>query len=187
MRSNIDSVSSPKDVAREASSLFNAPPADRRRILNEWHAYHRAKGVIYRNLQARAAKNARLFGWATAVLSAIVGTSIFATIESNPATGWKVAVGLVSLTGAVLAATQSSLDFSGQEARYRAAAEAFGPLRRTLQRWALDSANNPTDRDLKDFQEAWDSAEKDSPAVPDRNFRNALEKAKAEEDKHPTF
>lgn len=46
-------------------------------------------------------------GLPVVVITAVVGTSIFATIEDNPEVGWKVLVGIVYLLAAVLSAAQT--------------------------------------------------------------------------------
>ena len=48
-------------------------------------------------------------GAPSAVLSTIVGTAIFATVERQPGVGYRVVAGLLALTAAVLAALPTHL------------------------------------------------------------------------------
>ena len=72
----------------------------------------------------------RLLGVAVVVLSTIVGTAIFSTLESSPSTAVKIVAGLASVGAGVLAALQTFLGFEERAAKHREVATAYGTLRR---------------------------------------------------------
>jgi hypothetical protein len=61
---------------------------------------------------------------------AIVGTSIFATIQSSPSLSWRITPGILVTGAAILGALQTFLDYAKRAAEYRTAGAAYGRLRR---------------------------------------------------------
>jgi hypothetical protein len=143
---------------------------------------------VHRQMQARVAKQSRTLAMFVTVISAIVGTSIFATIESSPQLGWKIAVGTLSVAGAVLGAIQSSLDLATRQAQHQSAAEAFGQLRRDLEIWgALGNVDTLSAKELKEFVERWNNAEAGAPSVPTDVYFEAWAKVNDDEELHPVI
>lgn len=63
----------------------------------------------------------------------VVATSIFATLNSPPSLGWKVAAGLVSLLAAVVSALQTFFKFAERAEKQEAAGASYGALRRQIE------------------------------------------------------
>jgi len=80
----------------------------------------------------RANQRHRWLGVAVVVAAAIVSTSIFATLESTPELGWKIAAGAVSAAATVLAALQTFFRYSDLAALHKEAAARYGAIRRQL-------------------------------------------------------
>ena len=78
-----------------------------------------------------------LLGIPVTITATIVSTSIFASINSSPDTGWKIAAGLVSLFAAVLAALQTFFKFPESGERHRVAAAKYAAVRRRLEIFVL--------------------------------------------------
>jgi hypothetical protein len=94
-----------------------------------------------------ADRRSRYFGAPAAALSAIVGTSIFATIDSQPALHWKILAGLVSLAAALLGSLQAFYRFAERAQEHRAAGAAYASLRRQLDGFLLELAATSTPGD----------------------------------------
>jgi len=105
--------------------------AERYRLLvqrsNWWH-YDAAK---------RADARSRILGISSAALGAIVGTSIFATVQSSPSVDWRITAGILITAAALLGALQTFLDYAGRATEYRTAAAAYGRLRREFDMFLL--------------------------------------------------
>lgn len=158
----------------------------RSRLVGEWHQHLRTMNRVHREMQADAGKRARSLAMATTVISAVVGTSIFTTIESSPAVGWKIAVGMLSIAGAVFGAIQSSLNLADRQAQHQSAAEAFGQLRREIEIWgALGSVDTLDAKDLKEFVERWNNAEAGAPSIPTDKYWESATKVSQDEQAHP--
>src|SRR5664279_1280026 len=89
------------------------------------------------------ASNLRL-GIPVVVLSSIVGTSIFASLNSSPENGWKVAVGIVSVVSVVLAALQTLLGFAEKAKAHRTAGAKYSSLGRDAQTALLSLQGSTT-------------------------------------------
>lgn len=66
-------------------------------------------------------------------LSTIVGTSVFASIQKQPAPSVQIAVGLASVLAAVLASLQTFLGYSTRVEKHRVAGAKYGALGRELE------------------------------------------------------
>ena len=86
----------------------------------------------------RAWKWHNRLGIPAVVAGTIVSTSIFATLESNPDLGWKIATGIVALVAVVLAALQTFLNFSERAQKHVAAAIGYSQERRHLELFLLE-------------------------------------------------
>jgi hypothetical protein len=155
-------------------------------MVSQWHQHLRTMNGVHRELQAAAGRQARTLAIATTIISAVVGTSIFTTLESSPAIGWKIVVGMLSVAGAVFGAVQSSLNLAGRQAQHQSAAEAFGQLRREIEIWgAVGSVDGLAAKDLKEFVERWNNAEAGAPSIPTERYWATFERVRDDENVHP--
>jgi hypothetical protein len=104
----------------------------------------------------RALRTHKLLGAPAIVLSSIVGTSIFATVNSSPAIGWKIAAGLIAILAAVFTALQSFFKLSETAETHRAAGAEYGALRRRLDLFLIriaESKNYEVDQALSELDQ----------------------------------
>jgi hypothetical protein len=112
------------------------------------------------------------------VLTAAVGTTIFATFGTNPDSRWVIIAGLVSLLAAILAALQTFLGYAQRAERHRAAAVAYSQLKRDLDLLVTQfgvtapSATKALDA-LRPEIQRFAAIEKESGSVPDRYYDRA--------------
>lgn len=131
-------------------------------------------------------------GLPVVVTTSIVATSIFATINAIPSTGWKIAAGVVSLLAAVLSALQTFFNFSEMPEKHKLAGASYGELRRELEVFLLRYADGKSaDRSaaietLNDILSRFSDLATKSPSVPDRAFRAAVRLIQEQHDKLPT-
>src|SRR5512144_2238777 len=113
-------------------------------VLDEW--YERAS-VTQRAHYLSADYFGRRKYWLgipAVVLSTIVGTSVFATLQKQPEPWLQISVGLASVVAAVLASLQTFLGYSERAEKHRVAVAKFGALGRELEA-LLASQTEPTD------------------------------------------
>jgi hypothetical protein len=106
-------------------------------LLERWLVRCRVAVSAYNQATTRTARAEQWLGTPAAVLSALVATGVFATLTHQPALGWRIATGLVAVAAAVLVALQTYMRLSDRTEQYRAAARAYGALRRRIEQARL--------------------------------------------------
>jgi len=126
-----------------------------------------------------AARKQRRLAIPSAVLSAVVGTSIFATISLSPATGWKVIAGLLSLLAAAFAALQATLQYSDVAETHRTAGASYGAVRRELDMFLVEyplddpRRRDQAESDLQRLSKRLSELAADRPPIPDPAYQKA--------------
>lgn len=112
-------------------------------LLREWQS--RASLALY--AYNRAATRCRAWdtrlGGLIAILTAIVGTSVFATLQNDVSVGAKIAVGLVSVLAALVAGVQAFATLSKRAFEYERAARSYGAIRREIEEMRLVHRDDP--------------------------------------------
>lgn len=136
-------------------------------VLDEWkqrisrsHRAHKKAAAFYEAWSRR-------LGIIAAVLSAMVGTTVFSTLEeASLPIAIKVILGLLSVAAAVFAALQTYLKLPEVAQSHSKAATDFGDLRRRIERLEI---NPPTPEKLNDaltaLDEEWRAISERAPIV----------------------
>jgi len=136
------------------------------KIINQWYNGVRIRHKAHFVLASKYERRNLWFGFPIVILTAITGTSIFASFESSPEPWMKILVGCLSILAAVLASLQTFLGYNQEAEQHKNAATKFGALRRELEeRISLDQYQ--IDKIfIEDFRKRWDSLEQESPNIP---------------------
>lgn len=153
-----------------------------RRLLESWE---KDTKMIYRAQYDSAvrAQNLNLYlGIPTVILSAVVGTSVFATLGKNPSQASQIAVGIISMIVTALASLQTFLRFSERAERHQATAAGFAALNReSLELLASPPADEEeTKKKLASFRERWDELSRNAPTAFTSSW-NLAKKRRAED------
>jgi hypothetical protein len=109
------------------------------------------------------------------LLSAAVGTSVFAALGKNVDPLIQIAVGAVSVLAAVLSALQTFFRWGDLASKHRAAAAEYGALKREidelLARYAAGA--EVLDEDVTRVHERMDTLSRDVPELPQSTWRRA--------------
>ena len=149
-------------------------------VLRGWYRRARESQFAHYTAASRYALLARLLGIPSVVLSAVVGTALFATLEEGTASfNLRLALGLVSVLAAVLAALQTFLGFGERADRHRAAGSAYGTVRREIEQYyAVPPRTIETvEAVMNRLRERLDAIAEKAPDVPDVTWHKALKKA----------
>lgn len=153
-------------------------------ILKRSTYYRRIYAICARGHHLAATQKSRLnnlFGVPAAIISAIVGTTVFSTLEHNPEAGWRIVVGLVLILSAVLSTLQTRFNYAEVAGKHKTAGIRYSAVRRHLELFELKFADSALDRQsaLVELSKIIADLEKladDLPAIPDSQW----DKAKAE-------
>ena len=139
-----------------------------------------------------ASERNNLLGIPVIIATAVVGTSIFATLSGSPDIAWKITAGIVSLLAATLSALQTFFKFSETAERHRAAGAAYGALRRDVELFLLKYSEAEVDARSSALQELERLSSKlselasGSPRIPDGAFQRAIKEIEGERGRLPT-
>jgi hypothetical protein len=120
-----------EDVSRRAEQYL-------RLVIHEDNAHY--------EMAALFGERHRRLGIPVIVTTTFVSTAIFTTLSEEPAIGWKVATGIVSVAAAVLAALQTFFGFAEQAQRHLASAVGYSSLRRQVELFLLRYSPDRADR-----------------------------------------
>jgi len=106
------------------------------------------------------------------VLSTLVGTSVFATVQKQPELWLQITVGLASVVAALLASLQTFLGYSERAEKHRIAGAKYGALGRELEQLRA-SGNTPTPDAISEVRKRLDDLAIESPNNPLPIYRRA--------------
>lgn len=147
------------------------PPANENALLLKWIRRARESQMSHYDMADRLSARERRIGWLVTVLSAFVGTAVFASLSTPPLSiGMRIFVGLVSVTAAVSAVLQTFLRYAGRAEKHRAAGARYGAVRRRLEAVFAGDADARDAHYLASIRIELDRLAEDSPNVPPRVF-----------------
>jgi hypothetical protein len=112
-------------------------------------------------------------GGAAAVLAALIGTSVFATLEQPLSTPVRVLAALVTFAAAALSGLQTFIKPGARAEAHRQASRAYGALERQIEQAQADrpTSGAEAERELDTIRSGLDNAGKEAPNVPPRIWR----------------
>jgi hypothetical protein len=147
-------------------------------LLSDWERRAAASSETHYQIAGRLSKaNVRL-GVPVVILTTFIGTSVFATLEENVATEFRIAVGGLSAVAAVLASLQTFLRLAERSEKHRASAELWAAVRREIAEMValhptyLASRGDPKSY-LDDLRRRMDEISAQSPEMGDRHWGRA--------------
>jgi Tfp pilus assembly major pilin PilA len=139
------------------------------KLLEEWlFRIRRAQQGHYESATHFARLNYWL-GVPAIALSAIVGTSVFAALGKETIISIKIAVGVASVTAAILMALQTFLNYPERAEKHRTVATRYGTMRREIEKkLAFPPPKRELEAYIETLQAQWNKCNEDCPTVPKR-------------------
>jgi hypothetical protein len=164
-----------------------------RDLLKEWRDRAEATAKTHYAMANRYSRRNMVLGVPVVALTALVGTSVFATLQETLNTRMRIAAGVAIVAAAVLASLQTFFNYSEKAEKNRAAAELWSAIRREIaEMLALHPTNEATRRDPKEYLDKlrarMDETSAESPEMPDRLWARIFSETKATNsapDRHP--
>jgi hypothetical protein len=143
----------------------------------QWLNGLRIMHMAHSRAAASYAARGRLLGIAVAVLSTLVGTSIFWNLQQVTSVWVKVTTGTVSLIAAAAASAQTFLAYPQTAERHRRASIEYGLLRRRLETLLSDPAYDCAAHCVPGaIRQRWDRIDGEAPPLPQRAHDRAYER-----------
>lgn len=143
-----------------------------------WKAAGRTGLAHYRAAEV-AEKWNRMVGVPNTVISAIVATSIFATLSENVDIRLRIATGFVAIAAAILAALQAFLNLADRAEKHKLAGAKYGGVRRQIDLFELSTLDVGSDdrqaalERLGEITEALNSLATESPTLNSKLYDEA--------------
>ena len=147
--------------------------------LFDWECRCAAAEEVHFDVAEELSRRNLFLGIPVVVLSAIVGTSLFASVSGDGVAVWiRIAAGTVSLIAGVLASIQTFLRFGARAEQHRVAAERWAAVKREIEKVRALPAEQVGDANelLDDIKTRMDQAADKAPAMPKRRWSRALAK-----------
>ena len=147
--------------------------------LFDWECRCAAAEEVHFDVAEELSRRNLFLGIPVVVLSAIVGTSLFASVSGDGVDVWiRIAAGTVSLIAGVLASIQTFLRFGARAEQHRVAAERWAAVKREIEKVRALPAEQVGDANelLDDIKTRMDQAADKAPAMPKRRWSRALAK-----------
>lgn len=135
-------------------------------ILRDWLATVRVGHKAHIKSAARLERNNLLLGVPATILSAVVGTAVFASWETGSGF-WRILFGLLSIAAAVFASLQTRLKYAEVAELHRKAAGRYSKVRRRIEELlATYTDENPCESEpVKAIGDEWAAIEGSSPSL----------------------
>jgi hypothetical protein len=115
---------------REASFAWNAGIEA---LLEEWRLRAWAAQMAHYRVASRLRTYNVWLGLPVVVFSTAVGTSLFATLDTDQSTEVRIVVGTISVVAAILAGVQTFFNFSQRADKHVLAADWYASIRRKIE------------------------------------------------------
>lgn len=138
-----------------------------RTLLHQWLNGIHIEQVAHLRCAARFHANHRLLGVPVTALTAVVGTTLFATLEASDKQAILIVAGILSALAAVLSALQTFLNYGELASRHAEAGKRFGRLRKRIEELlATAESDARLDAEMPAIRTEWDQLQEQSPTVP---------------------
>lgn len=158
------------------------PPATQPELLQRWLKRARESQFAHYEAANHLKKLNYWYGIPVVVITSIVGTSVFSSINSTEVfdNTTSIALGAISVVAAVLSSLQTFLNFSERAEKHRITAARYGIARRALESILVRATDDVTQDDIAKIQKEIDSLAADAPNISTRVFEKAMKKQEAD-------
>jgi len=162
------------EQTRNQKKIFKPESAEE--LLKGW-ALHAHKGRDRHDETARQLEKYRYrLGVPTIILASIVGTSVFASLETQVDFWIKIIIGFSSVSAAILASLQTFYNHADRAERHRVAGVKYKAIIRELEQILVNPPGEPISQNdlINGIRMRLDTLESESPVVPE-NIYNRIE------------
>jgi hypothetical protein len=148
--------------------------ADPKEVVKTWFERCRTSQHAHYASVTRYIRVNSVLTWTSTVLSAVVGSTVFAVLAKDVRPWLRFLVGFLSVCTAVVVALKGTLHFEERAEQHRVAASAFGDIRRELELLYAQTASLPSEtmvEKLDSIRSNLHSLTTGAPPIPTRLFR----------------
>jgi hypothetical protein len=148
-------------------------------LLEKWGERVRRAQIAHYASATRSERRHYWLGLPVVILTTLIGTSAFASIQSPATLEMKIAVGIASVAAAILAAVQTFLRYSERAEAHRIAAVKFGGLKKEIEYMLtfFPTEALKTQSFAEDILKRWNELNEKSPTADPVLFARVFRKA----------
>jgi hypothetical protein len=137
-------------------------------VLRTWSRRARESQIAHSKSANRQRTKDRWLGVPAIVLSTVVGTSVFATLQKDVGQNWRITLAMLSILAAVLMTLHTSLAYAGSSERHRLAGARYAGIRRQIEETLALPSESRGDlaKVLGSIRSTMDKLAEESPALP---------------------
>ena len=144
---------------------------DSRGLLNQRVKSYEIKRAAHARTFDSQDRKGRTLGLAVVILTTVVGTSVFTSLNNDPSLAATLTVAILSILAAVAAATKEYMSYDKRSVEHRQAAADFGRLRNDAQE--MLASGKITAESVKTLGDAAESLDEREPALPKKAYQEA--------------
>lgn len=150
-------------------------------LLAKWSERVRRAQAAHYDSAVRCNQQHFWIGVPLVILTALIGTSVFVTLQKEANFYVKLAVGLASVAAAILASVQTFLRFLERAESHRIAAMRFGALRKEIEHLqTFPPRDSEQMKDVaKSLLERWNNINEESPTANQRFYERHFKEGKS--------
>ena len=141
------------------------------KLLIEWHRRASTNKDAHYDAGKYFARLNQLLGIPVIVLSAIVGTSVFATLAQQVDLWIKIIIGVVNFSVAILGGLQTFFGYAERVEKHRLAGANYGAIARELEQVITTGKIEDETEFLNKLRERMDTLSSESPEIPHEIWR----------------
>jgi len=150
-------------------------------LIRDWQIRAKRKANAHAQSAARATKFRYLIGVPSVILSAITAAAVFAEIESDPSSEFKLCVVAIIIIAAVLTSLQTFFNFGESAELHKAASATFSKIRRKTDKALVEVTNQPINKEkvetlIDDIEERFNETIEIEPLIPKKIWVNVEKK-----------
>jgi len=148
-------------------------------LLHNWYRRIRIAQAGHYDDAGRLKRLHLLLGIPVVILSAIVGTGVFASLaEENPSITLRIVLGITSILAAALASLQTFLNYAEQSARHLDAATKLSSLKKEIEAnlVLIPPDSEALDEFIKTVHMKWDTVTTEAPLLSEKAFSGNFKK-----------
>lgn len=151
------------------------------KLITDWFRRARESQEVHYESEKFFKRIHYTLGIPATLLSAIVGTSVFAVLESEADGNFKILLSILSLSAASLVGLNTFLDNAMKAERHRLAGAEYGAIRRKLEiiKTSHQAYANAFNDEMNDLQDKFDELAKNSPVPPNCVAKKTIKRLKS--------
>ena len=159
------------DHGQEQSDPGDVTRRERRLLLDDWHRKLRRAASQHAQWRDYVSRRGQRIGAPAALLTVIVSTSLFASLNGEPHVAAKVAVLVISMSATLLSGLQAYLKDADSAVRYQKYWHEYSELARDLECLKAElTAAEPNTRDVRrrrqELTRRWNAIDEQAPGAP---------------------